>query len=63
MQIDCAAKIAPIVALYAGQANMLEMARHAILLVQNTAVAEAYGMAHARVLEKVMFGEPYSNKK
>jgi len=56
-QVDGAAKIVPLVALYAGHPSMLEMAEVAIRAVQNTDLAVRYGLAFARCLEQVILGK------
>lgn len=50
-QIDGIAKLAPIVALYAGKPNMLEKVEDAIRVTQNNDLCVAETLAAARVLE------------
>jgi hypothetical protein len=55
-QIDCVAKIAPVVALYAGTDELLCRAEEAIRTTQNTEEAVGYGLAAARILESIIMG-------
>ncbi|KAH9507249.1 hypothetical protein Btru_056716 [Bulinus truncatus] len=51
-QIDCAIRIIPLVALYAGQPNMLEMVEKGLRVLQESDMSVAAGLAAARVLEQ-----------
>ena len=47
-QIDCVAKIAPLVAIYAGHADLLTHVEDVIRMTQNNDTAVAIGLAAAR---------------
>ena len=47
-QIDSVTKIAPLVAMYAGQDNMLEKAEDAIRVTQDNDIAVSVALAYAR---------------
>lgn len=56
-QIDCVAKIVPLVALYAGHVHLLEKAEDAIRLTQNSDFTVAIGLAVVRLLEQyILYG-------
>jgi ADP-ribosylglycohydrolase len=55
-QANGLAKIAPVVALYAGKPELLARAEEAIRVTQNTDKAVAAGLAGARILEKIILG-------
>jgi len=55
-QIDCAVKMPPIVALYGGTEELLDRVEQVIRITQNSEEAVGYGMATARILEKVILG-------
>lgn len=55
-QVDGCCKVAPLVALFAGRADLLPTVDKAIRVTQNTDVAASYGCGFARVLEKLVLG-------
>ncbi|CAH1271122.1 Hypp4566 [Branchiostoma lanceolatum] len=57
-QVDGATKVAPLVALYAGQPCMLEKVEDALRVTQNSDTALAAGLTTARILEQfVLYGK------
>ncbi|CAH1271128.1 Hypp4569 [Branchiostoma lanceolatum] len=57
-QVDGATKVAPLVALYAGQPCMLEKVEDALRVTQNSDTAVAGGLTTARILEQcVLYGK------
>lgn len=56
-QADCFVKVVPVVALYAGTKQMLEMVEAAIRVTQNHEQAVVFGLAAARILEACILGE------
>ncbi|GFO21493.1 selenoprotein j [Plakobranchus ocellatus] len=58
-QIDCAIRIIPLVALYAGHRDMLKKVEEGIRILQESDMAVASGLAAARVLEQfILHGNP-----
>ena len=57
-QVDGCCKVAPLVALLAGQPSLLPSVDLAIRVVQNTDKAAAFACGFARVLEKLVLGTP-----
>jgi len=57
-QVDGVCKVAPVVALLAGDPNMLPTVDMAVRVVQNTDKASAFACGFARVLEKLVLGTP-----
>ena len=55
-QVDGVAKVAPVVALLAGQKELLATVDMAVRVVQNTDKSAAFACGFARVLEKVILG-------
>ncbi|XP_066294263.1 crystallin J1A-like [Branchiostoma lanceolatum] len=56
-QVDGATKVAPLVALYAGQPCMLEKVEDALRVTQNSDTAVAAGLTTARILEQyILYG-------
>lgn len=55
-QVDGVCKVAPVVALFAGDPNMLPTVDTAVRVVQNTDKAAAFACGFARVLEKLVLG-------
>ena len=55
-QVDGVAKVAPVVALLAGQKELLPTVDMAVRVVQNTDKSAAFACGFARVLEKVILG-------
>ncbi|XP_064597453.1 crystallin J1A-like [Liolophura sinensis] len=60
-QVDCAAKIAPVVALYAGHPELLEKVEDVIRLTQASDVPVTIGLAAARLLEHYILHGPDPN--
>ena len=56
--MDGVCKVAPVVALLAGDPNMLPTVDMAVRVVQNTDKAAAFACGFARVLEKLVLGTP-----
>ena len=56
--VDGVCKVAPVVALLAGDPNMLPTVDMAVRVVQNTDKAAAFACGFARVLEKLVLGTP-----
>eukprot|EP00746_Dinoflagellata_sp_MGD_P037201 gnl/MRDRNA2_/MRDRNA2_189313_c0_seq1.p1 gnl/MRDRNA2_/MRDRNA2_189313_c0~~gnl/MRDRNA2_/MRDRNA2_189313_c0_seq1.p1 ORF type:complete len:272 (-),score=62.49 gnl/MRDRNA2_/MRDRNA2_189313_c0_seq1:367-1182(-) len=56
-QIDCACKVAPLVALYAGDPQMYSHVEAAIRVTQNMDEAVGYGSAMAAILEPLVLGK------
>lgn len=58
-QIDCAVRIIPLVALYAGHPEMLQKVEAGLRVLQESDMAVASGMAAARILEQyILHGDP-----
>lgn len=57
-QVDGVCKVAPVVALLAGDPSMLPTVDTAVRVVQNTDKAAAFACGFARVLEKLVLGTP-----
>jgi len=55
-QVDGCCKVAPLVALFSGQPDMLAQVDQAIRVSQNTDTAAGYACGFARVLEKLVLG-------
>lgn len=55
-QVDGVCKVAPVVALLAGDPNLLPTVDTAVRVVQNTDKAAAFACGFARVLEKLVLG-------
>lgn len=53
-QIDCVAKIAPLVAMYAGHPKLLFHAEDAIRMTQDNDIAVSIGLAAARIIERCL---------
>ena len=58
LQVDGVCKVAPVVALLAGDPSMLPTVDTAVRVVQNTDKAAAFACGFARVLEKLVLGTP-----
>ena len=58
LQVDGVCKVAPVVALLAGDPSMLPTVDTAVRVVQNTDKAAAFACGFARVLEKLILGTP-----
>eukprot|EP00927_Polykrikos_kofoidii_P086555 TRINITY_DN9732_c0_g1_i1.p1 TRINITY_DN9732_c0_g1~~TRINITY_DN9732_c0_g1_i1.p1 ORF type:complete len:304 (-),score=32.82 TRINITY_DN9732_c0_g1_i1:435-1295(-) len=56
-QVDGCCKVAPVVAVYAGNPDMLAIVDRAVRVTQNTDIAASYACGFARVLEKIVLGE------
>ena len=56
--MDGCCKVAPLVALLAGQPSLLPSVNTAVRVVQNTDKAAAFACGFARVLEKLVLGIP-----
>jgi ADP-ribosylglycohydrolase len=56
-QIDCIAKIAPIVARYAGKPELTQKVEEAVRLTQNNEKAVEHGIMAAKILEAVILGK------
>ncbi|CAH1785631.1 unnamed protein product [Owenia fusiformis] len=57
-QIDCCAKIAPLVAWYAGDQEMLERVEDFVRVTQDSDLDVALALAYARILEKYILDGP-----
>lgn len=53
-QADCFIRVVPVVALYAGQLELLDRVEDAVRITQNNPAAVAVGQAFARVLESII---------
>lgn len=60
VSVDAACKMVPLVALYAGHAELQEAAEAVIRTTQNDDLSVRYGLAFARCLEKLILGETAS---
>merc|ERR1712125_86653 len=60
MGVDGCCKVAPLVALYAGTADLLPMVEQAVRVTQNTNTAVAFACGFARILESLMLGSTSS---
>lgn len=56
-QADCIARLAPLVALYAGDERLMQLTAAVTRVTQDTAAAVAWACAGAAVLERLMGGE------
>lgn len=56
-QADCVARLAPLVAMYAGDQRLMSIVVIATRTTQNTAGAVGWACAGAAVLERLMFGQ------
>lgn len=56
MEVDGVCKVAPVVALMAGDPEMLKAVDTAVRVVQNTEKASAFACGFARVLEQLVLG-------
>lgn len=57
-QMDCVAKIAPLVALFAGKPELMEAVEDAIRVTQNNDFTVTIGMAAARLIEQYILHGP-----
>ncbi|XP_005092833.2 crystallin J1A [Aplysia californica] len=58
-QIDCAIRVIPLVAMYAGQPDLLDKAEAALRVLQESDTSIACGLAAVRVLEQyILTGKP-----
>ncbi|KAI8785317.1 crystallin J1A [Biomphalaria glabrata] len=58
-QIDCAVRIIPLVAMYAGHPQMLEVVEKGLRVLQESDLAATIGLAAARILEQyILLGDP-----
>ncbi|KAF6260730.1 ADP-ribosylation/Crystallin J1 [Scenedesmus sp. NREL 46B-D3] len=57
-QADCVARLAPLVAMYAGDERLMSLVEAATRTTQNTDAAAAWGCAGAAVLERLLLGQP-----
>ena len=58
--MDCIAKIAPVVARYAGHPDMLQKVEAAVRVTQNNDKAVEHGVMGAKILEAVIMGKTIS---
>lgn len=59
-QVDGCCKVPPLVALYAGDPNLLTMVEQAVRVTQNTDTAVAFACGFAQILENLMLGKAAS---
>ncbi|WIA13004.1 hypothetical protein OEZ85_006614 [Tetradesmus obliquus] len=56
-QADCVARLAPLIAMYAGDERLMRLVEAATRTTQNTDAAAAWGCAGAAVLERLLLGQ------